>query len=85
MFFQASADYQWRDELRTADLTSPASSTSPLSTDPIGVFPQISVNPSAGNRQQTTMYHAQLAGRYTLPYEIGIGVNYRFQSGFPTR
>jgi hypothetical protein len=83
MFFQASADYQWRDELRTADLTSPASSTSPLSTDPIGVFPQISVNPNAGNRQQTTMYHAQLAGRYTLPYEIGIGVNYRFQSGFP--
>jgi len=29
------------------------------------------------------MYHAQLAGRYTMPYDIGIGVNYRFQSGFP--
>ena len=82
-FFQISTDYQWRDELRTADMTSPASSTSPLSTDPIGVFPQISINPSAGNRQKTKMYHAQLAGRYTFPYEVGLGVNYRYQSGFP--
>jgi outer membrane receptor protein involved in Fe transport len=54
-----------------------------LSTDPIGVGPQISVNPSAGNRQKTTMYHAQLAGRYTFPYEVGFAANYRFQSGFP--
>jgi len=83
VFVQGSWDYQWRDELRTADMLSPASSTSPLSTDPIGVFPQISVNPTAGNRQQTTMYHAQVSGRYTFPYDIGFGVNYRFQSGFP--
>ncbi|HEY7291448.1 MAG TPA: carboxypeptidase regulatory-like domain-containing protein [Vicinamibacterales bacterium] len=83
VFLQASWDYQWRDELRTADMNSPASSTSPLSTDPIGVFPQISPNPAAPNRQQTTMYHAQLAGRYQFPYDIGFGVNYRFQSGFP--
>jgi outer membrane receptor protein involved in Fe transport len=82
-FFQASGDYQWRNELRTADMTSPASTTSPLSTDPIGVFPQISVNPNAPNRQKTTMYHAQLAGHYELPYTVGIGMNYRFQSGFP--
>ena len=82
-FFQASGDYQWRNELRTADMGSPASSTSPLSTDPIGVFPQISVNPNAGNRQKTTMYHAQLAGRYTFPYDVGASVNYRYQSGFP--
>jgi outer membrane receptor protein involved in Fe transport len=82
-FFQASGDYQWRNELRTADMTSPASSTSPLSTDPIGVFPQISVNPNAPNRQKTTMYHAQLAGHYTFNYDIGVGLNYRFQSGFP--
>jgi outer membrane receptor protein involved in Fe transport len=82
-FFQASGDYQWRDELRTADMTSPASTTSPLGTDPIGVFPQISVNPSAGNRQKTTMYHAQMAGHYTFAHDFGLGVNYRFQSGFP--
>ena len=82
-FFQASGDYQWRNELRTADMTSPASSTSPLSTDPIGVFPQISVNPNAGNRQKTTMYHAQMAGHYTFAHDFGFGVNYRLQSGFP--
>jgi hypothetical protein len=82
-FFQASGDYQWRDELRTADMTSPASTTSPLGTDPIGVFPQISVNPNAGNRQKTTMYHAQMAGHYTFAHDFGLGVNYRFQSGFP--
>jgi outer membrane receptor protein involved in Fe transport len=82
-FFQASGDYQWRNELRTADMTSPASSTSPLSTDPIGVFQQISVNPNAPNRQKTTMYHAQLAGHYTFAHDVGVGLNYRFQSGFP--
>ncbi|HEV3062061.1 MAG TPA: carboxypeptidase regulatory-like domain-containing protein [Vicinamibacterales bacterium] len=84
IFIQASADYQWRDELRSADqVNSTGGSTSPLSTDPLGVFPQISVNPSAPNRQKTTMYHAQLAGRYLFPYDVGFGVNYRFQSGFP--
>jgi hypothetical protein len=82
LFFQASADYQWRNELRSADIPDVGSS-SPLSTDPIGVFPQISVNPSAPNRQKTTMYHFQMAGHYTMPYQIGLGVNYRFQSGFP--
>ena len=82
IFVQTSADYQWRNELRSADIPN-WGSTTPLSTDPIGVGPQISVNPSAGNRQKTTMYHAQLAGRYTFPYEVGFAANYRFQSGFP--
>jgi carboxypeptidase family protein len=81
-FFQTSADYQWRNELRSANIPDVGSS-SPLSTDPIGVFPQISVNPNAPNRQKTTMYHAQLAGHYTFAYDIGVGVNYRLQSGFP--
>ena len=81
-FFQASGDYQWRNELRTADIPD-WGSTSPLSTDPIGVGPQISVNPDAPNRQKTTMYHAQLSGRYTFPYDVGFAANYRFQSGFP--
>jgi hypothetical protein len=82
LFFQASGDYQWRNELRSADIADVGSS-SPLSTDPIGVYPQLSVNPAAPNRQKTTMYHAQLSGHYTFKYDIGLGVNYRFQSGFP--
>jgi hypothetical protein len=82
LYFQASGDMQWRDELRSADQVD-LGGTSPLTTDPIQVFPQISVNANAGNRQKTTMYHAQLAGRYTFPYDVGIGVNYRLQSGFP--
>jgi len=81
-FFQMSGDYQWRNELRSADIPD-WGSTSPLSTDPIGVGPQFTINPAAPNRQKTTMYHAQLAGHYTFPYEIGVGINYRFQSGFP--
>ena len=47
------------------------------------MFPQISVNPAAPNRQKTTGYGAQLAGHYTFNYNIGVGLNYRFQSGFP--
>ncbi len=82
LFFQGSGDMQWRNELRSADIPDVGSS-SPLSTDPIGVFPQISVNPNAPNRQKTTMYHIQFSGHYTLPYDFGVGVNYRFQSGFP--
>jgi hypothetical protein len=81
-FIQSSGDYQWRNELRSADIPD-VGSTSPLATDPIGVYPQISVNPAAPNRQKTTMYHAQVSGRYELPYEVGLGLNYRFQSGFP--
>jgi hypothetical protein len=82
LFFQASGDYQWRNELRSADIPD-WGSTSPLSTDPIGVGPQLTVNPNAPNRQKTTMYHAQLSGRYSFPYDVGVGLNYRFQSGFP--
>ena len=81
-FFQASGDYQWRDEQRSADVPD-VGSTSPLSTDPIGVYPQLSISATAPNRQKTTMYHAQLSGHYSFPYDIGIGVNYRLQSGFP--
>ena len=29
------------------------------------------------------MYHAQLSGRYEIPWGVGLGLNYRFQSGFP--
>src|SRR5207248_5396557 len=81
-FIQSSFDHIWRNELRSADI-SDWGSTSPLSTDPIGVGPQITINPAAPNRQKTTMYHAQIMGRYTFPYDVGFAVNYRFQSGFP--
>jgi hypothetical protein len=81
-FVQTAADYQWRNELRSADIPD-VGSTSPLSADPIGVFPQISVNPNAPNRQKTSGYGAQLSGRYNFKYDVGLAVNYRFQSGFP--
>ena len=82
LFFQASGDYQWRDELRSADVPDVGSS-SPLSADPIGVYPQLSINPNAPNRQKTTMYHAQLSGHYSFAHDVGVGLNYRYQSGFP--
>jgi hypothetical protein len=81
-FVQTSADYQWRNELRSADIPD-WGNTTPLATDPIGVNYFVNVNPSVSNRQKTTTYHFQLMGRYTLPYEIGFAANYRYQSGFP--
>jgi len=82
LFFQASGDFQRRNELRSADIPD-WGSTSPLSTDPIGVGPQLSISATAPNRQKTTMNHAQLSGHYELKYAIGLGLNYRYQSGFP--
>jgi hypothetical protein len=81
-FFQSSFDHIWRNELRSADISNWGNST-PLATDPIGVGPQISINPAAPNRQQSTMYHMQMSGRYTFPMDVGIALNYRMQSGFP--
>jgi hypothetical protein len=78
-FVQTSADYQWRDDLR--DTT--GISTSPLSADPIPINFQFTPNPAAPNRQQTTVWHYQLLGRYTFPYDIGFAANWRLQSGFP--
>ena len=82
LFFQASGDMQWRDELRSADIPD-WGSTSPLSADPIGVGPQLSISATAPNRQKTTGYGVQLSGHYSFKYDVGIGLNYRFQSGFP--
>jgi hypothetical protein len=81
-FIQSSFDHIWRNELRSSDINN-SGSTSPLDTDPIGVRPELTPNPSAPNRQKTTMYHAQFLGRYTFPYDVAFAVNYRFQSGFP--
>ena len=43
-FVQTSFDYIWRNELRSADISN-WGSTSPLSTDPIGVGPQLTHQP----------------------------------------
>jgi hypothetical protein len=81
-FAQSSFDYQWRDELRSADIDN-WGSTSPLNTDPIGVNYFLNPNPAVSNRQKTTMYHFQVMGRYLFPADLGVSLNYRFQSGFP--
>jgi hypothetical protein len=80
-FVQTSADYQWRDDYRSA--LPGDRSTSPLSADPIGINFQFTPNPNAPNRQKTTAYHVQFLGRYTMPWEVGFSANYRYQSGFP--
>jgi hypothetical protein len=77
----ASIDYQWRDELRTADISN-WGVTNPLSTDPIGVNFFLNPHPAVANRQQTTTYHMQAFGRYSFPHEVGVAANLRYQSGF---
>jgi hypothetical protein len=82
-FVQTSADYQWRDDFRSASNNAQAVSTSPLSADPIQIGFQFTPNPAAPNRQETTVWHYQFLGRYTFPFEIGFAANWRLQSGFP--
>ncbi len=85
-FLQSSFDYQWRDELRGGTATQGDSriniTTSPLNTDPLGVGFFQNVRPDVPNRQQTTNWQARIAGRYVFKYDIGLGVNYRVQSGY---
>ena len=40
------------------------------------------MRPDVPNRQQTTNWSARVAGRYVFKYDIGLGVNYRVQSGY---
>jgi outer membrane receptor protein involved in Fe transport len=84
LFIQGDFDYQWRNELRQPS----GPSTSPLNTDPIGVYSfggsfPIDYSADVSNRQATRNWQAHLLGRYELPYQIGVGVNLRSQSGFP--
>lgn len=82
-FLQSSFDYQWRDELRggtgAATISAPAD---PLVTDPLDVGFFQNVRPEVSNRQKTTNWSARVAGRYVFKYDIGLGVNYRLQSGY---
>jgi hypothetical protein len=82
-FVQTSFDYQWRDELRGGNGASTISvTTSPLNTDPLGVGYFQNVRPEVSNRQSTTNWQARVAARYVFAYNIGVGVNYRVQSGY---
>ncbi len=83
LFLQSSLDYQWRDELRGGNGASTISvTTSPLNTDPLGVGFFQNVRPDVTNRQSTTNWQARVAGRYLFKYDIGLGLNYRVQSGY---
>jgi hypothetical protein len=77
LFIQSSFDYQWRDELRQNTNT-----TSPLNSDPLGINYFQNVNPDVSNRQESTNWQARVLGRYVFPYEVGLGVNLRSQSGW---
>ncbi len=76
-FWNAYLDYQWRHEGRT-----PGQSTSPLTTDPVGVGTtyQYGFIPLL---QDVTNWQFKSAGRYLLPYDIGTAATFRFVSGFP--
>lgn len=76
-FWNAYFDYQWRHEGRT-----PGQSGSPLVTDPIGVgwTYQYGFIPLI---QDVTNWQFKAAGRYVMPYDIGLAGTFRYVSGFP--
>ena len=76
-FWNAYFDYQWRHEGRT-----PGQSTSPLTTDPVGVgwtYPYGSIP----LLQDVTNWQFKAAGRYVMSYDIGTAATLRYVSGFP--
>ncbi len=83
-FAQSSFDYQWRDELRSADIDN-VGSTSPLIADPIGVNYFLNPNPAVSNRQETTVYHLTMMGRYVFPMDIGFAPTTDSRAGSPMR
>ena len=76
-FWNAYFDYQWRHEGRT-----PGQSTSPLTTDPVGVGWSYPYGPIS-LIQDVTNWQFKSAGRYVMPYDIGTAGTLRFVSGFP--
>ncbi|MDE3263126.1 MAG: carboxypeptidase regulatory-like domain-containing protein [Acidobacteriota bacterium] len=76
-FWNAYFDYQWRHEGRRPD----NKSNSPLTTDPIGVGPtyQYGFIPLI---QDLSNWQFKAAGRYVLPYDVGLAGTLRFVSGF---
>ena len=82
---QASFDYQWRDEFRSAA----GEARSPLYAEPLqvgsGNRERIWQNHSldVDFRQRSTNWAGRLLARYTLPAGIGLSTNIRHQSGWP--
>ena len=76
-FWNAYFDYQWRHEGRT-----PGQSTSPLTTDPVGVgwTYQYGFIPLI---QDVTNWQFKGAARYVLPHDVGLAGTLRYVSGFP--
>ena len=76
-FWNAYFDYQWRNEGRT-----PGQSTSPLTTDPVGVgwTYQYGFIPLI---QNVTNWQFKGAARYVMNYDIGVAGTLRYVSGFP--
>ena len=85
LLLQASFDYQWRDEFRSAA----GESRSPLFADPLvvgsGGHGRIWQNHSldVDARQETTNWGGRLLARYMLPHDVGLSANVRYQSGWP--
>ena len=76
-FWNAYFDYQLRHEGRT-----PGQSTSPLTTDPVGVGTtyQYGFIPLL---QDVTNWQFKGAARYVMAYDVGVAGTLRYVSGFP--
>ena len=76
-FWNAYFDYQLRHEGRT-----PGQSTSPLTTDPVGVGTtyQYGFIPLI---QDVTNWQFKGAARYVMPHDVGVAGTLRYVSGFP--
>ena len=76
-FWNAYFDYQLRHEGRT-----PSQSTSPLTTDPVGVGWAAQYG-FINHLQDVTNWQFKGAARYVLSYDVGLAGTLRYVSGFP--
>jgi outer membrane receptor protein involved in Fe transport len=83
-FVQGSFDYQWRDELRSANEDNRTAVNS-LSIQQAGTGRSLWQNHSldVSYRQPNTGWGAKLLARYAFPLDIAASTNIRHQSGFP--
>jgi outer membrane receptor protein involved in Fe transport len=83
-FVQGSFDYQWRDELRSANQDNRTTASS-LSIQQAGNGRDLWQNHSldVSYRQPNTGWVAKLLARYVFPRELALSTNIRHQSGFP--
>src|SRR5579864_356832 len=80
LFIDSSFDWTRADDLESPyDFTAdPLQQSNPISPPDYFENPY----PAVPNRQTTTFWRFQLSGRYVLPYEVGLGVNWQYQSGW---